>query len=141
MTSERWFRRLLSVCPVMIAVLWVAGIAHFREYSLAAVEWVVIVAGAFALHVITARMRPPRPLPPLPAGTNPVTLAALAASIIALLAAIVGGVVEWLVQAWQPSATSWTLRTTWHASCSFGASYCGFLQRLSVAARKPVKKA
>ncbi len=140
MTSDRWFRRVLSLCPVLIAVLWVAGIAHFRQYALAPSEWAVMVAGAFALHVLMQRFRRPRPLPPLPKGTNPVTLAAFAASIIGVLAAMVGGVLEWLAQAWQPSETSWALRTTWHAACSFGASYCGFLLRLTGPVGKPVAK-
>ena len=135
--SQRWFRRVLSLCPTAIAVLWVAGVGHFRGYALSANEWLVVVAAAFALHTLTSRLRRPRPLPPLPERANPALLAVLAATIVAALAAVVGGVMELLVDPYRPSETSWALRTTWHAACSFGASYCGFLLRLTAPRAAP----
>ncbi|HEX5052356.1 MAG TPA: hypothetical protein VFZ65_11320 [Planctomycetota bacterium] len=134
--AQRWFRRLLSLCPVLIAVLWLAGVSQFRNYDLGASEWGAIIACAFALHVITRRLRRERPLPPLPENSNPATLAALAAAIVAFLAMLVGGALEWFVQPYYPSDTSWALRTTWHAACAFGASYCGFLLTLLGHTRK-----
>ena len=131
MTSERWFRRLLSLCPVLILLLWVAGIAHFRDYELMPREWAVVAAAGFALYVISQRLRRQRPAPPLPEGTNPVVVAALAATIIGGLAVVIGGLFEWTVQAYQPSSTSLWLRATWHGACFFGASYCAFLLRVT----------
>lgn len=128
-------RALLGLSPVLIALLWLAGIARFRQYGLSGKEWAIIVGCAFMLHLLSRRALRPRPLPPLPAGTRPGTLAALAGAIIGLLAAVVGGVFEWAVEPMRPSETSWFLRTTWHAACSFGASYCAFLGRLHDAAR------
>ncbi|MEO6597986.1 MAG: hypothetical protein ABIP94_24850 [Planctomycetota bacterium] len=135
-TTQRWFRRALSLCPVLIAILWLAGISHFRNYTLSPTEWAVIVVSAFALHIISNRLMRPRPLPPLPEHTVPTTLAALAAAIVACLAVVVGGTLEWLVQPYRPSETSWALRTTWHAACAFGASYCAFLVRLLAHTRR-----
>ncbi len=129
--SQRWFRRLLSSCPVLVALLWSAGVAHFRGIELAPVEWLVVAAGAFSLHTIGRRLMPPRPLPPLPPNTNPVTLAALAATIRAVPVGMVGGVLELFVEAQHPSTTSWLLRTTWHAACAFAIFYCSFLLRLT----------
>ena len=131
MTSERWFRRLLSLCPVLIGLLWVAGIAHFRQYEFLPREWAVIAAGGFALHVLYQRLRRPRPVPPLPEGANPVALAAFAAAIIGALVTFIGGLIEWAVQAYRPSTTSLWLRATWHGACAFGASYCAFLLRVT----------
>lgn len=132
--SQRWFRRLLGVSSVLIAVLWVAGVARFRDYEFSNLEWAVLIAGAFALHIISNRLRRPRPLPQLPQGANPVRLAALAALIVGVLAAIVAGGLEWLVEPYRPTNTPWLLRTMWHAACAFAASYCGFLSSLSAAA-------
>src|SRR5262245_41823238 len=140
MTSERWFRRLLSVCPVLIVLLWIAGIAHFRDYAFMPREWAVLAAAGFALHVISRRLRRQRPMPPLPEGVNPAALAALAASIIGTLGAIVGGVIEWTVQPYHPSETSLWLRATWHGAFAFGGSYCAFLLRITGPANKAADK-
>lgn len=120
---------------MLVALLWLAGIARFRHYELSSKEWIVIVAAACMLQVLSKRSLRPRPLPPLPAGTNPSTLALLAGAIIGLCAAVVGGVFEWVVEPMRPSEVGWFLRTTWHAACSFGASYCAFLERLQRAPR------
>ncbi len=133
MLRELWFRRLLGLCPLFVAVLWVAGIAHFRDYTFEAREWAVLLAAAFALHVLSNRLRQPRPLPPLPAGTTPPRIAALAAAILAVLAACVGGLLEYLVEPHGPGGAPWALRTTWHAACVFAAGYCTILLRLRTA--------
>lgn len=129
--SNRWFRRFLALCPTAIAVLWVAGIAHFRAYALSRTEWAMIVAAAFGLGAIAQRMQRGRPVPKLPEHANPATMAALAAAIIGVLALPFGGVLEVFAETVVPSETSWALRTTWHAACAFAASYCMFLLRLT----------
>jgi hypothetical protein len=131
--SNRWFRRLLAACPALIAVLWVAGVAHFRNVELTPVEWLTVAAAAFALQTLARRLARPRPLPPLPAGSNPVTLAALAAAILAVPAALLAGLLELYVDSLRPSATSWALRTIWHTACVFALGYCTFLLRLGAA--------
>lgn len=133
---QHLFLRLLRLCPVLVAILWVAGVARFRGYELTAKEWAVVVVGGFALHLVMNRAAPVRPMTPLPAGTSPRAVATLAATMLAGLAAVLGGVFEWVAAPPQPGATSWALRTTWHAACVFAASYCSFLLRLHVAPRQ-----
>jgi hypothetical protein len=135
-----WLRRFLGVCPVLVTILWIAGIAHFRAYDVQAREWAAITAGAFALHLLVQRASPPRPLPALPKGTSPFLLAALVAAILAIVAAILGGLLEHLIETYRPSTTSWALRTTWHAACTFAASYCGFVPRLHHATTPPPRR-
>lgn len=135
LAKNRWFLRLLQLLPVAIAVLWLAGVAQFRGYEFSPFEWATLVAVAFALRTLTVRFQRPRPLPALPPGTNPVTLAALAAAIIGGLAALVGGALEAVVDTNQPTDTPWLLRTAWHAASAFAAGYCGFLQRLVTSPR------
>jgi hypothetical protein len=123
-------RRVLGLLPTLVAIGWVAGVARLRDYPMSGLEWAVVVAGAFALHAIGHRLAPIRPAPKLPEGTTPTAVAALAAAILAVLATLVGGLVEaWLVPA-TPDAPHWTVRTTWHAACTFAFCYCGFLHRL-----------
>ncbi|MBZ0152458.1 MAG: hypothetical protein K8J09_13105 [Planctomycetes bacterium] len=126
-------RRLLSLAPTLIAVLWVAGVARFRGYELAPREWAVVVAMAFALHLVVSRGRGPRPLPQLHPDTNPATLAAMAAALFTGVAAAISALIEWLVDSVEPPTTSLGLRVLWHASCCFGACYCTFLPRLQSA--------
>ncbi|MFY9344341.1 MAG: hypothetical protein WAT39_17750 [Planctomycetota bacterium] len=128
-------RLLLELCPIAIALLWVAGVARFRGYELTGKEWAVVAAGGFVLHLLVRRATPKRPLAALPAGTTPATIAALAAALLAVLAVAVGGIFEWVVEPIRPSAVSWGLRTSWHAGCVFGACYCAFLARLQTAPR------
>jgi hypothetical protein len=127
------FQLVLGICPLLIALLWLVGVARFRAYELTGREWAAVVAVGFALHLLSRRALRPRPLPVLPATASPNALAALAASVLACIAAVVGGVLEWLVEPSRPSEVSWPLRTTWHAACAFGASYCTFLARLQQA--------
>lgn len=128
--------RLLGLCPPAIAVLWVAGIAHFRAFELSPVEWAVLAAAGFSIHVVVRRFARPRPLPKLPDGARPGPVAAFAAALLALLAAVVGGVAEAMLDDPAAREVPWALRTLWHAACAFGASYCSFLQRLWRAARR-----
>lgn len=137
MLSTLWMRRLLSICPVLIAVLWVAGVSRFRAYELQPREWAVVVAAAFALHVIGRRLNRNRPLPQLPPGSNPALISLLAAAILGVLAAIVAGLFEALVDQYRPATVALPWRAAWHAACSFGATYCGFLYRLGFARRPP----
>jgi hypothetical protein len=137
--SNRWFRRVLGLCPVLVALLWIAGVAHFRGITLTATEWLVIVAGAFSLQAIGRRMARPRPLPKLPPDSNPVTLAALAAAVVAVPAGLLGGLLELFVQSQHPSQTPLLLRTIWHAACAYAVCYCGFLLRLTAPGAKPPK--
>ncbi|MCU0867579.1 MAG: hypothetical protein MUC36_27675 [Planctomycetes bacterium] len=133
----RWLDRTLALGPVLVALLWLAGIARFRHYPLQPIEWAAITASAFALHLLVQRFVRPRPLPPLPPHTNPRTLAALAAAVLAVCAAVLGGVLEAVVEPNRPSEVPWWLRTTWHAACTFGFGYCGFLRRLHQALARP----
>lgn len=128
--ANRWFVRSLQIAPAGVAVLWLAGVAQFRGYEFSPLEWATLVALAFALRILTQRFGRPRPLPPLPPGSNPVTLSAVAALIIALLAALVGGALEAVIEPERPTDTPWLLRTAWHAASAFAASYCGFLGRM-----------
>lgn len=122
--------RLLGLLPTGIGVLWVAGCAHFRHYTLSPQEWLVIVAFAIALHGLVQRLVRPMPLPPLPEGSNPVVLALLAAAIFGGLAGLCGGLFEVVVEDWVPSEHPLALRALWHAACTFAASYCTFVRRL-----------
>jgi H+/Cl- antiporter ClcA len=126
---------LLGLSPTLIALLWVAGVARFRHYDLSGREWAVVVAFALVLHLLSRRVLRPRPLPPLPPGSSPPAVALLAAAILGALAAVVGGVFEWVVEPLRPSDAGWALRTAWHGACAFGACYCAFLRRLSRAPR------
>jgi hypothetical protein len=122
--------QLLRLCPTLIAILWVAGVAHFRGYELNRIEWLVIAGSAFVLQLLTNRAAPVQLKTPLPPGTTPRAVAALAASMLALLAAVLGGVFEVVIEPMRTSETSWALRTAWHAACVFAASYCAVLLRL-----------
>lgn len=129
--------RLLGLCPTLVALLWIAGVAHFRQFELTGVEWAVTIAAAFAIRVVTARARPARPLPPLPAGASPGMVAATAALFVAGLFGMLGGVGELLVEEPPGGQVPWGLRTLWHAACAFGGAYCAFLSRLLRAGSKP----
>lgn len=131
--SQIWFRRLLILCPVLIALLWVAGIARFREFEISPVEWAALVAIAFALHLISRRARRPRPLAPLPEHANPSSLALFAAAIVGVVIGLLGALFEWFVEAYQPTSVPLALRALWHGACAFAAAYCGFLLRLQEA--------
>ena len=134
--SHRWFRRVLSLCPTAIAVLWVGGIAHFRGHPLSTQDWLVLVAAAVGLGIVARRLQRPRPLPQLPEHSNPITISALAAALIALFTGLLAGILELVADSVHPSERSWLLRTTWHAACAFAASYCQFLLRLTASRQK-----
>lgn len=125
-----WSERVLGLVALSIAMLWVAGIAGFRSYELQPSEWLILVTGGFALHILAQRTWHRRPLPALPEGARAMYLSALIASIIAAMAGIGGGILEMVAQNYMPSEVPWALRVLWHAACAFGASYCMFLQRL-----------
>lgn len=129
--------RLLGMCPTLVALLWIAGIAHFRQFTLTGVEWAVVVAAAFALRIITSRLRPARPLPPLPPGASPGGVAATAGLFVAGLFGVLGGGAEALAPEPPDGQVSWGLRTLWHVACAFAAAYCGFLLRLLTAGTTP----
>jgi len=128
--ENRWIRRFLSLCPTAIAVLWVAGVAHFRGVALAPSEWATLVFAALAMSALLQGLQRKRPAP-LPERADPVALAAMAAFVVAVFATVVGTVLELLMQQDFPTDVSLALRTTWHAACAFGASYCTFLWRLT----------
>lgn len=133
----RGFRRVLGLCPVLIAVLWLAGFARFRGIVLTTTDWLLVTAAVLALQTIGRRVARPRPLPPLPANTNPATMAALAAALATIPAALLGGGLEWIFDGDQPSDISWAMRTLWHAASAFAICYCGFLLQLTQAPRPP----
>ncbi|MFK7740034.1 MAG: hypothetical protein AB8H80_06885 [Planctomycetota bacterium] len=122
--------RLLGLCPLAIAVLWIAGVSRFRGYDMKPLEWAVLVAAAFAMHIIGRRAWRRRPLPQLPENARAMPLAGLVAMLIALLVGVLAGILELVANRYFPSEVPWGLRTLWHAACAFGASYCSFLQRL-----------
>lgn len=124
------WRRVLGLCPTLVAVLWVAGVARFRGVALAPVEWAALVAMALALHLIVGRTRRPAPMPKLSADTNAPLLAAFAAAAFTAVAAAISALVEWFVDSIEPATTTFTLRVLWHAACCFGACYCTFLLRV-----------
>lgn len=131
---------VLSLAPVFVALLWIAGVARFRGYELSVNEWAVLLASGFALHVLQKRALRPKPLPPLPAGANPAVLALLAGAIVGLLASVLAGALEAALPPGTPDDTPWALRTFWHGACAFGGSYCAFLGRLWDAIGKAPKK-
>ena len=57
MTAQRLFRSLLGICPLLISLLWIAGIAQFREFRLEPLEWAALAAIGFALQLLSRRAR------------------------------------------------------------------------------------
>lgn len=128
--ASLWLWRLLALLPAAVGVLWAAGVAHFRQYALSQQEWLVIVAFACSAHVLVQRMVQPMPMPKLQPGVNPANVALLAAAIFGALAGIAGGLFDFGVETWVPSAHPLPLRALWHAACVFAASYAFLLRRL-----------
>jgi hypothetical protein len=124
------FDRALGLAAFAIAIIWIAGVARFRDYELEPVEWLSMAALAFAMSVIGKRMRRRRPLPEMPPSARAIPLAALVATIVGAVAFVAGGLLEWVAPRYFPTEVSWGLRTLWHVACAFGASYCLFLRRL-----------
>ena len=137
MNRHPWFRRFLAISPVLVMILWVAGIARIHDFGLEPIEWAALVALAFALHVISRRLRRPRPLPQLPPGTNPAALAAVVATISGVIALIGGGALEWLLEEDMPSTVALPLRALWHGACGFAGAYCAVLPRVQDALERP----
>ncbi|MEQ1632729.1 MAG: hypothetical protein ABL997_10180 [Planctomycetota bacterium] len=122
--------RILNFLPTLIAVLWIAGIAQFRELPMTAMDYAVLLAFAIALQTLLRRLRP-RPNPVmLPADANPTVVTLLAATLTGVIAIVVGAVLESLVPASEQGPTPFWLRTLWHGACAFAASYCRFLSRI-----------
>jgi hypothetical protein len=122
--------RVLRTLPTGIAVLWIAGVAQFRDMQFTALDYAVLLAAAFALQVVMQRLRGrERPIV-LPKGANPTTVAFLAAAITGTLALVIGGALELATSSSDGApVTPWWLRTLWHGACAFGASYCRILSR------------
>ena len=125
-----WTDRLLGLCPMLIAVLWWAGVMLFRGHELKPIEWLTLIAAGFATQVIMRRISPKRPLPALPEGARATRLAGLLALIVGVIASIIGLVLELASQNYAPSDVPLGLRMLWHGSCAAGATYCSFLRRL-----------
>jgi hypothetical protein len=130
--------RVLRMLPPLIAALWIAGIANFRDFGFGPLDYLTLLAAALALQLVLGRMRGSgRPIV-LPASSNPTTIALLAAAMTAALAIVLGGIVEALVPALPGhDLPPWALRTLWHGACAFGASYCRFLSRLLPSSSPP----
>jgi len=125
-----WSERLLGLISLGIGILWVAGIAQFRDHELKPEEWLILVAGGFTLHLLMQRASRKKALPPMPEGARAMRMSALIAAIFAAMACIAGGILELVAQQYRPTEVPWGLRMLWHAACAFGFSYCRVLQRL-----------
>ena len=137
MQHNRWFRVFLGLCPVLVALLWIAGIARIRDFEPQPIEWGALVAVAFTLHILTRRARRRRPMPAIPEGSNPIALAGFAAAIVAVIVTLFGGLFEWFLEPMRPSQVALPLRALWHGACAFAGFYCSFLLRLQETARRP----
>jgi hypothetical protein len=122
-----WFRRFLSLCPTLVAVLWVAGVARFHGHEFGPRDVLILGAAAFALRILLARVRRPRALPPLPSHASAPAIAAIAALFVAVLAAVLLGALEWIAENAMPANASLGLRVFWHGACAFAAAYCHML--------------
>lgn len=140
MAGRSWYLRVLAVCPAAVAVLWIAGIAKFRDLEIRPMEWVVLVAAGFTLQLLTKRASARRPLPQLPKDSNPVALTLFVSAILGTVVTIGGGLFEWFLERYEPSKVSLPLRALWHGACAFGAAYCSYLPRLLVAAELAQKQ-
>lgn len=128
--SAVWIDRALGLCPIAIMLVWIAGVARFRAVEVAPFDWAVMTGAVFALNVIGQRLWFRRPLPKLPEHARAIPLAAMVATLFALLVFACAGVVEYVAAAHFPSDAPWGLRVLWHAACGFGGAYCVFLRRL-----------
>lgn len=136
-SSNRTFRRIVDLLPTPIAVLWVVGIARFRDIELGTSEVLALLAAAFALRLLSNRLRPTRRVV-LPANVNPVFVATLGAALLGAVALLFGGAIEALLEWREPRPnTPWWLRTVWHGACAFAASYCRFLARQAAPGAPP----
>jgi hypothetical protein len=122
--------RVLNLLPTGVAVLWIAGIAQFRELPMTSIDYAVLLAFALALQILMRRLRPRSNAIVLPASANPTVVSLLAASLTGAVALLVGGVLESLVPVQEQGPTPLWLRTVWHGACAFAASYCRFLARI-----------
>lgn len=124
--------RALALCPPAVTVVWMGGFASMHGRPLTPIEWLALLAAAFAVGVVGRRLRGRRPPPRLPEGISPMRVSVTIAMLMFALACLAGGVVEWLLQGTPrfASATPWGLRMLWHGAAAFLASLCVFLRRL-----------
>jgi len=130
-----WADHLLRLCPILIAMVWIAGVASFRDFAMQPLHWAIAAAAGFATLVVLRRLMLRQPTPKLPEGASVVKVSAWIALVFALITFVVGGIVEVAAQQRFPSDTPWGLRTLWHGACAYGGAYCVFLQRLLRAGR------
>jgi hypothetical protein len=126
----RTHRRVLWGAPVAIFVLWLAGIASYRAWSIPAGQHVVLLTLLLSAKLVCGWVLPARPRFVLPMGRNLLSLTLQVGIITAVVGLILGGIVEAGVPHSDPGyGTPWLLRTFWHGACAFGASYASFLGR------------
>lgn len=123
-------RAVLFSCPLVIGLLWIAGVARFRGYVLAPMEWAGVCLAGVVMHLTMAHLTRRRPLPALPPGQHPALISLFAAALVGTLAALAGVALELTIDHYRPSTVAMPWRVTWHAACAFGALYCSFLHRL-----------
>lgn len=128
--TDRWFRRLLAPCPIAILLLWVAGVARFRDYQIAGREWFFLAVAAFGLDAVARGVRRGVRTPDV-AATHASAVSAIAAAVVGTAALLGGGLLEFVVERIRPASTGVPLRAVWHGACAFAFTYCTLLLRLT----------
>lgn len=128
--TDRWFRRLLAPCPMAVLLLWIAGVARFREYRIAGREWLFLAVAALGLDAAARGVRRSA-RPPVVETSHAATVSAVAAAVVGVAALLGGGLLEFVVERIRPTASSLPLRALWHGACAFAFTYCTLLLRLT----------